>query len=142
VDVPLATADRPRDRAGMALLSLDECERLLVAHYVGRLAVVIDGHPRIYPMNYRYHDGMLVLRTGPGSKLRGLSTGAPVAFEIDGLDDTFQRGWSVVVEGPAEIVPHWELEQELRRRPLRPWVDGERDHWVRVRPAAVSGRVI
>ena len=142
METPRATTDRPRDHAGMRLLSMDECEQLLGDHYVGRLAVIVDGRPKIFPMNYRYHDGVLVLRTGEGSKLRGLSSGTPVAFEIDGVDDTFRNGWSVIVEGRAEIVPHWEVEEEVRRRPLRPWVPGERDHWIRVRPAAVSGRVV
>lgn len=142
MDTPRSTTERPRDHAGTGVLSVEECERLLEDGYVGRLAVIVDGRPKIFPMNYRYHDGALLLRTGEGSKLRGLSAGTPVAFEIDGIDDSFRNGWSVVVEGPAELVPYWEVEDEVRRRPLRSWVPGARDHWVRVRPAAVSGRVV
>jgi uncharacterized protein len=142
MDVPRPTPDRARDQTGTALLSHAECERLLEENYVGRLAVVVDGRPRIYPMNYRYYEGALVMRTGEGPKLRALSTDPPVAFEIDGFDDTYQHAWSVVVEGSAEVVGYEEVEEDLRWRPLRPWAGGERDHWVRIRPDTISGRVI
>jgi maleylpyruvate isomerase len=74
----------------MALLSLDECERLLVAHYVGRLAVVIDGHPRIYPMNYRYRDGVLVdVALAWWREARIHAVDAVVGLGFDTWDDAF-----------------------------------------------------
>jgi hypothetical protein len=43
-----------------------------------------------------------VIRTDAGSKLAAALRGAPVAFEVDGVDETHQVGWSVVVRGRAE----------------------------------------
>lgn len=138
----LARPGRPTDAEGIGLLSLEECERLLAEHYVGRIALIIDGRPQIYPMNYRYAPGVLVLRTRPGTKLAGLANGTPVAFEIDGLDEEYRSGWSVVVHGEADIVPAEAVAEEVRHRPLRPWARGQRDLWVKISPASVSGRVI
>jgi uncharacterized protein len=138
----LTRPDRPTDTGGLGILAVQECERLLAEGYVGRLAVIIDGRPRIYPMNYRYEPGMLILRTAPGSKLAGLANGTPVAFEIDGLDGEYRSGWSVVVQGTAEIVPPSAVADHIRWRPLRPWARGDRDIWVRVAPATVTGRII
>lgn len=73
----LTRPGRPTDTGGLGILAMDECERLLAEGYVGRLAIIIGGRPRIYPMNYRYEPGLLILRTAPGSKLAGLAIGTP-----------------------------------------------------------------
>src|SRR5262245_53782233 len=97
----------PHDRV-LAVLDHDECVELLARHHLGRLSVVVHGHPLIFPVGYAYDNESVVFRTDLGTKLYG-AIGQPVAFEIDG---TTPEGWSVVVAGRAELIDD---ELELRR---------------------------
>ena len=47
-----------------------ECWRLLRGVSVGRLAVWVDDHPDIFPINYKVDHGTLVFRTADGTKLQ------------------------------------------------------------------------
>jgi hypothetical protein len=53
-----------------------ECWAMLRTVSVGRLAVLADGRPDIFPINYTVDGGTLVFRTGEGTKLAGASKGA------------------------------------------------------------------
>jgi hypothetical protein len=81
-------------------LSEEECLRLLEHHGFGRIAVVVDGEPRIFPVNYAMLERVISIRTGAGTKLE-YAPGALVGFEIDGFDAVSGRGWSVMVQGHA-----------------------------------------
>ena len=72
---------------GVTIEELDEtaCAELLGAHHFGRIAVMVDGSPVIFPVNYLYQDGRVAIRTDPGTKLTGAAMGS-VAFEIDEVD--------------------------------------------------------
>ena len=76
-----------------------ECWELLRTVSVGRLAVLVDGHPDIFPINYTVDGGTLVFRTGQGTKLSAASGEAPVAVEADGVDAVSGLAWSVVLKG-------------------------------------------
>jgi uncharacterized protein len=121
-------------------LEIEESLRLLSSRYVGRLAFVEDGLPHVLPFNYVLHDGVVVLRTGPGALVEEMPR--QVAFEVDEISASEHRGWSVVVHGRAEeIVDPAELER-VRALPLRPWAGGERDHYFRILSRAITGRRI
>jgi uncharacterized protein len=123
-------------------LGEDECRRLLAERHLGRLAVTDGDGPVVFPVNYVLHQGSVVFRTDPGSKLDAVAGGAPVAFEVDAVDEASRTGWSVIVRGEAaEVVEPADLEH-LRRLPLYPWVPGARSRYVRVRPRSVTGRRI
>ena len=70
-------------RARLESLTEDECLRLLANHGLGRIAVVIEGQPLIFPINYALSGRHIVFRTDAGTKLFG-AEGHRVAFEIDG----------------------------------------------------------
>src|ERR1043165_4198297 len=53
-------------------LDADECRRLLAAHPVGRVAVLVHGAPEIFPVNHAFVDGAVVFRTDDGTKLQAL----------------------------------------------------------------------
>ena len=53
---------------------------------VGRLAVLADGRPDIFPVNYTIDGRTLAFRTGEATKLGKASKGAEVALEADGVD--------------------------------------------------------
>jgi uncharacterized protein len=80
-----------------------ECRELLAGHKLGRLAILVEGQPQIFPINYAMNDQVIVLRTGPGTKLR-FAPMSKVAFEIDEYDPATRGGWSVMVQGLAHEV--------------------------------------
>jgi len=118
------------------------CWALLCEAEVGRVGVLVDSAPEIFPVNFVVDGEMIVFRTAPGSKLRGLDRSPSVCFEIDGLDPEERTGWSVMVKGRAESVT---TGQDLRRAaelPLHYWPLGEKAHWIRIVPRQVTGRRI
>jgi uncharacterized protein len=123
-------------------LAQDECRKLLAERHLGRLALVDDRGPVIFPVNYVLDRDAPVFRTDPGTKLDSAGETAPVAFEVDAADEATRTGWSVVVRGTlAEVSDPGDLER-LRALPLYPWAPGEKTRYMRVRPASVSGRRI
>jgi nitroimidazol reductase NimA-like FMN-containing flavoprotein (pyridoxamine 5'-phosphate oxidase superfamily) len=61
------------------ILDPEECWRLLGEALVGRLAVIVDDHPDIFPVNYKVDDHSLIFSTGEGTKQKAIDTGTPVA---------------------------------------------------------------
>jgi uncharacterized protein len=122
-------------------LDTDECLRLLACHHLGRLAVVIDGRPLVFPVNYALDGRAVVFRADPGTKLHA-ALGAPVAFEIDGSDNRYHEGWSVLMVGTAEEERDPCRRHDLEKLPLGPWCPGPKSHWIRIRPGAITGRRI
>jgi uncharacterized protein len=123
-------------------LTKSECFRLLARQHVGRIAVVDDQGPVVFPVNYLLDRHTVVFRTGEGTKLDVAGTRSRVAFEIDGTDEESRTGWSVLVRGEAvEVTDPAELAR-LRQLPLHPWAPGAKSHYVRILPALLSGRRI
>jgi nitroimidazol reductase NimA-like FMN-containing flavoprotein (pyridoxamine 5'-phosphate oxidase superfamily) len=127
------------------ILTTAECWELLDRHHFGRLAFVdsVGVLPSIIPINYLLGDGdKVVFRTDAGSKLAAAIRRAPVAFEVDGVDEHRRTGWSVLVRGrAAEISDEVQLAQ-LRETPLLAWAPGAKEHYVRINASKVSGRRI
>ncbi|HEY0930701.1 MAG TPA: pyridoxamine 5'-phosphate oxidase family protein [Gemmatimonas sp.] len=85
------------------VLNVAECEALLAAHHVGRLAYTFRDRLDIAPVHYVYRDGWIYGRTGPGAKMDIVAHHPWVAFEVDEVDALF-RWRSVVVHGRIEIL--------------------------------------
>ncbi|HWK21222.1 MAG TPA: pyridoxamine 5'-phosphate oxidase family protein [Microbacteriaceae bacterium] len=120
-------------------LTESECDALLRATPLGRVALAAAGEIDIFPVNYVLDDeGRIVFRTAPGTKLAELVIHPSVAFEIDGVvgADLF----SVIVKGDAERVEGAGDIAELERLPLRPWVPTVKEQFVRITPRWVTGR--
>lgn len=129
-------------RTGMEAIASGDCLALLAEHMheVGRLAVVDETGPVIYPVNYTMVRDSIVFRTGPGSKLDAIRSIGSVSFEIDHIDVENRRGWSVVVRGRAhEITSAGELF-EVRCGTLEAYPGSEQPHWVRIQPDTITGR--
>jgi uncharacterized protein len=119
-----------------------ECLRQLRTHHLGRLGVVDRSvRPLIFPVNYVFDDGVVVFRTGRGSKL-DLAPGSPVCFEIDGWAAGAGIGWSVLVKGTAHDVtePRGMPSSRMRTLPVRPMAPGTRDHWIGIDADEITGR--
>ncbi|MBX7553323.1 DUF1918 domain-containing protein [Streptomyces sp. NPDC004232] len=124
-------------------LSPEECRTLLSTHGVGRIAVpASDGRPAVVPVNYEIVDDAIAFRTAPGS-LTAAAAGREVAFEVDHVDEDMSQGWSVLAVGPANVVTEPEAVRRLTHHAhTRPWAGGEREMWVSIRPATLTGRRI
>lgn len=118
------------------------CQRHLAQEVFGRVAVLVDARPQVFPVNYAMDGDDIVFRTDPGTKLHAIDDVGSVAFEIDGVDLERQTGWSVQVIGRARWVNNPEQVRRLRELPLVPWAHGEKSNFVRIIPMSTSGRRI
>jgi hypothetical protein len=118
-------------------LAVRECWELARSCEVGRLAVVFDGVPDIFPINHVVDHGSIVFRTAPGTKLSGVAEGM-VAFEVDGGDA--DEVWSVVVKGRALRIEEPYKIIDATELPLYPWQEGPKPIFVRIEATEVTGR--
>jgi nitroimidazol reductase NimA-like FMN-containing flavoprotein (pyridoxamine 5'-phosphate oxidase superfamily) len=136
------TTRHPDARTGLIELSEEECWRLLGPEGVGRVAVSVGTTPDVFPVNYRVHQGEIVIRTEAGTKLAAATLMGSVAFEVDEIDRDGHHGWSVVVKGhgrePSDLAEVMALEA-LR---MEPWVDAPKSRWLAITPYEVTGRRI
>ena len=102
-----------------------ECWRLLRSVSVGRLAVWVDDHPDIFPINYKVDHGTLVFRTAEGTKLQAATGDTPVALEADGVDADSGVAWSVVIKGQAAPVQNPQEVMDTVGLLLFPWQAGK-----------------
>ncbi len=134
--------DVPERQGRWQELSKSECFQLLAQERLGRVAVVDDRGPVVFPVNFVLDRHMVVFRSDEGTKLDAACRGSRVAFEVDGSDAAAHTGWSVVIRGEAvEVTDPAELTR-LRKRPLDPWAPGAKTHYVRILPAVLTGRRI
>ena len=132
----------PGRQARWRELTRSECFELLSREHLGRVAVVDDQGPIVFPVNFVLDRHMVVFRTDEGTKLDAAARGGRVAFEVDGTDAAAHTGWSVLVRGEAvEVTDPAELAR-LRRLRLSPWAPGAKNRYVRILPAKLTGRRI
>ncbi len=135
--------DFPTDRSGLEILPLTECIRLLASVPVGRIAFHADGEVVVLPVNHLVDGQDIVFRTASGSKLSAAEKADIVAFEADDYDAQAKSGWSVVINGRAEILYENAETQRLDGLGLQPWPTAvDRPFWIRIRSTSVSGRQI
>ena len=106
---------------------------------VGRLAVVVDGRPDIFPVNFLVDHGSVVFRTAAGTKLDA-AVGQVVAFEADGYEPDVGEAWSVVVKGTAREVEELYEVIDALELPLFPWQSSPKPRIIRIEPEDISGR--
>jgi nitroimidazol reductase NimA-like FMN-containing flavoprotein (pyridoxamine 5'-phosphate oxidase superfamily) len=106
---------------------------------VGRLAVVVDGQPEIFPVNHVVDHADVVFRTAPGTKLSA-SDGHRVAFEVDGVDLDTGQAWSVVLKGRAHVVRKLHEVLDTFGMTLNAWQGGDKPTFVRIEVDEITGR--
>ena len=129
-------------RTWLMHLSDKESWRLLDEHEVGRIGVLVNSAPEIYPVNYRTDGRSILFRTEAGTKLAGLERSPSVCFEIDGLEPATRSGWSVLVKGRARSLVDADEVRRASRNQLDYWSIGPKPHLVRIVPSEVTGRRI
>jgi hypothetical protein len=120
-------------------LSESACWELLRTTSVGRLAVWVEDHPDIFPLNYAVDHGTVVFRSRTGTKLSAALPDSPVALEADGYDAEKGDAWSVVIKGNAEEIKGQDLMDTIDL-PLFPWQAGDKPRFIRIIPTITSGR--
>ena len=121
-------------------LPVDDCLRLLETVPIGRMVFTEDGLPVVHPVNFLRHGNAVIIRTGPGNKLKAAQRGDLVAFEADHIDPDSHTGWSVLVVGRAAVVTDVEELLAVLDIEHRPWVRGRTAHVIRIHPERITGR--
>lgn len=126
---------------GVEVLSADECLDLLTSRDLGRIALVVDDQPEIFPVNYAVDRTIVIFRVAPGTK-PAMTANHKVAFEVDDLDSEAGVAWSVIVKGVALDVtassdPYTAF---LRTAALRPAAPGDKPLWMALYPSEITGR--
>jgi uncharacterized protein len=129
-------------RTWLEHLSPAECWTLLASTPVGRIGVLNDSAPEIYPVNHVVDRDTIVFRTDSGNKLRGLTRSPAVCYQVDGIVPQDATGWSVLVKGRAVEVDDPDGVRRVAQLPLRYWALGDKHHWIRIVPTEVTGRRI
>ena len=124
------------------VLSKTQCAVLLGSQSVGRLCVLEQGYPVAFPVNYRLlidSQGSMniIFHTRPGSILDAVND--LVGFQIDGIDQFRQVGWSVMCRGELRNVKSADAPPWLASWDPHPWV-GQRDAWLYLTVDVVTGR--
>ena len=127
---------------------MDDAEsmELLRTGRIGHLAYGSRYGPLALPLEYEvFEDSIVFLTYGPFFTEEDLRTGIAraeyhVHVEVDHLDPEAREGWMVVVAGAAHHVDDEAERAELGKVCLKPWVEGESAHMIRVRPVHVEGQ--
>lgn len=122
------------------ILSSEQCWTVLSATSIGRLVVIVDGRPDVFPVGYKVDGESLIVRTGDGTKLEAIKDDAHVAFEADAVSEESDIAWSVVIKGSAEISTSPEPVLNATVRGLFPWQGVGKDYLVRIVPETVTGK--
>jgi uncharacterized protein len=122
-----------------------ECENRLASARVGRLGVIVDGRPEIFPVHHAFDAATrtIVFQTNDRTKLHAALHWPAVAFEADGSSSGDPwAGWSVLVVGRAEEIT--EPAQVAYVAHLLPtiWAASDAACWVRIVPERITGRII
>ena len=120
------------------VLSETESWNLLKHCEHGRIALSVANQPDIFPINFIAHDGVLLIRTNPGTKLAELTINDKVAFEADRVGS--DEAWSVVVKGTARVIESQTEIDEADRLPLKPWTPTRKYTYVEITPTEIHGR--
>jgi nitroimidazol reductase NimA-like FMN-containing flavoprotein (pyridoxamine 5'-phosphate oxidase superfamily) len=121
-----------------------DCEARLAASTLGRIGVIVDGRPEIFPVNHVYdrRTRSVVFPTNDRTKLQAALAWPWVAFEVDGVEPDGSSAWSVLVVGRAEeITDADEVARLAAQRSVR-WAAGATARWIRIVATKTTGRRI
>jgi uncharacterized protein len=129
----MAVNDEP-----VTILGEDESWELLASVTLGRLVVCVSSLPEIFPVNFVVQRPAVLFRTAEGTKLLSVVINKHVVFEADG--HSLDEGWSVIVQGTAEVLSTSAEIDKADRAGLRPWVATLKLRYVRIHASTISGR--
>lgn len=112
-----------------------DCWAHLESRSIGRIAVARPGlGPLVVPVSFAVGaDRTLLFRTAPGTKVDALLVDR-ASFQVDELDLLHGTGWSVLVEGTAEV--RWADPAD----PRPDWAPADLPFLVELTPVRITGR--
>lgn len=123
-----------------------ECAERLASASFGRIGVVVNGRPEIFPVNHVYdaERGHVTFATNDRTKLHAAKDWPWVAYEIDGIEQGADgdEGWSVLVVGHVEEITDPTRIEVLESKRSALWRPGKDIHWMEILPEKVTGRRI
>jgi nitroimidazol reductase NimA-like FMN-containing flavoprotein (pyridoxamine 5'-phosphate oxidase superfamily) len=125
-----------------------ECLALIAPGGIGRLVYAGRFDLTVLPVNYKLFNGAVLFRTAQdGATEEDLRTGIShaeyrVAFEVDEFDTEAREGWSVLLQGPAHHLDSESERAEAQAAGVEPWPGGQREHFIKIIPARITGRRI
>lgn len=124
-------------------LAEDDCRERIAAATLGRISVMVDGHPEIFPVNHVYDRSLgVTFPTNDRTKLHAALEWPWICFEVDGIEAGGGGGWSVLVVGRALEVADAAVRDGLARRRTVRWATSPDLRWLRIEATKVSGRRI
>ncbi len=129
-------------RTWLIELSEQACQELLERAIIGRLGVVIDGKPEVFPIGHVVDDGCIVFPTNAGTKMHAALEWPWVGVEVDEIDPDGLTGRSVMVSGKAEEITDAVTIERVAAQRTVPWRTDPSVRWIRVVPTRVTGRQI
>lgn len=124
----------------LEVLDRQQCLALLQTVRVGRLVFTEGALPAVQVVNFRIYRDDVVIRVAGGAKLAAATNNCIVAFQADELDADLREGWSVTVVGHADLIVDVAELVDVAGIWLQPWVQGRREHFVRIKTEQVTGR--
>ncbi len=128
--------------AALEVLTVQECRAHLATGGIGRFLFVADRGPIAVPVNYAMLGDDVLFRTDDRTAAAGAVSQARVSFDVDHIDDVLSEGWSVLVSGTALILTRAEDIRAAASLGIEPWAGGDRETYVRLIPAEITGRRI
>jgi uncharacterized protein len=124
-------------------LTVEECLTLLRRKQVGRIAMTTPAGLRILPVSYSVVEEQVVFRTLPYGEIANNVAEADVAFEVDDLDESLQKGWSVMAAGRCHRIEDPAQVHLIRTTDdPEPWADGQRNLYFRIDWTTLTGRQV
>jgi len=129
--------------ASLRDLTEAECRALIAPGGVGRFLFVQPGRgPVAIPVNFTMDGTDVIFRISSDSEITEGVHQQPVSFDVDHLDEALSEGWSVLLTGVASIISDDGGLSRVHALVLEPWAGGDRNLYVRLSPAEVTGRRI
>ena len=128
----------------LSVLPAEQCRTLLGAVDVGRLAVVVEGRPRMLVLNHLVADGRVYVRTREDALLARLTQDGVVVHAVFEVDSSFavgRSGWSVMATGLLAREQDERVAERVRAH-LTAWANGKRDAVLRLDVTELTGRQV
>jgi nitroimidazol reductase NimA-like FMN-containing flavoprotein (pyridoxamine 5'-phosphate oxidase superfamily) len=128
--------------AALEEMTVDDCRARLAPGGVGRFLYTSDRGPVAVPVNFAMLGDDVVFRTPAGGAVADATAQDKVSFDVDHIDDALSEGWSVLVSGKARVLTDPAEVQQAAALDIQPWPGGDRNAYVRLAPAEITGRRI
>lgn len=122
------------------VLDRADCWNYLRRGEIGRLAVIVDDAPEIFPINFAVQHSAIVFRSAEGSKIDALLHNPQVALEVDGFEPESNTAWSVILKGRAKPINDTDELFDTLSLEIFPWQPGAKNRFIRIDAEALTGR--